>query len=46
MTEAESKRLLGLYRIPVVPTRVATTEEQAVALAEELGYPVVLKLDS
>ncbi|MBV8610858.1 MAG: GNAT family N-acetyltransferase, partial [Singulisphaera sp.] len=46
LTEAESKRLLGLYRIPVVPTRVATTEEQAVALAEELGYPAVLKLDS
>ena len=46
LTEAESKQLLGLYRIPVVPTRVATTEEQAVALAEELGYPAVLKLDS
>ena len=46
LTEAESKRLLELYRIPVVPTRVATTEEQAVALAAELGYPAVLKLYS
>ena len=46
LSEAESKRLLGLCRFPVVPTRVATTEEQAVALAEELGYPAVLKLDS
>ncbi|MBV8309233.1 MAG: bifunctional acetate--CoA ligase family protein/GNAT family N-acetyltransferase, partial [Planctomycetaceae bacterium] len=46
LTEAESKRLLELYRIPVVPTRVATTEEQAVALAAELGYPGVLKLHS
>ena len=46
LTEAESKQLLGFYRIPIVPTRVATTEEQAVALAAELGYPVVLKLDS
>ena len=46
LTEAESKRLLELYRIPVVPTRVADTEEQAVALAAELGYPAVLKLHS
>ena len=46
LTEAESKRLLALYRIPVVPTRVADTEEQAVALAAELGYPAVLKLYS
>ena len=46
LDEAESKRLLELYRIPVVPTRVATTEEQAVTLAAELGYPAVLKLHS
>src|SRR5271166_2008115 len=46
LTEAESKRLLDLYCIPVVPTRVADTEEQAVALAAELGYPAVLKLYS
>ena len=46
LSEAESKALLALYGIPVVPTRVATTEEQAVALAAELGYPAVLKLNS
>ena len=46
LTEAESKQLLEFYRIPTVPTWTATTEEQAVALATELGYPVVLKLDS
>ena len=46
LTETESKRLLELYRIPVVPTRVAATEEQAVALAEELACPTVLKLYS
>jgi acetyltransferase len=46
LTEPESKRLLELYRIPTVPTRTATTEEQAVALAAELGYPAVLKLFS
>ncbi len=46
MTEAESKRLLALYGIPTVQTRVASTEEQAVTLATELGYPAVLKLHS
>ena len=46
LTETESKQLLELYRIPVVPTRVATTEEQAVALVAELAYPAVLKLHS
>src|SRR5271165_5050310 len=46
LTEAESKRLLALYRIPVVPARVADTEEQAVALVAELAYPAVLKLYS
>ena len=46
LTEAESKQLLESYGIPTVPTRVATTAEQAVALAAELGYPVVLKLHS
>ncbi len=46
LTEAESKQLLELYRISTVPTRVATTEEQAVALAAELGYPMVLKVHS
>ena len=46
LTETESKRLLELYRIPVVPTRVAATEEQAVAFVAELAYPAVLKLHS
>jgi acetyltransferase len=46
LSEAESKRLLALYGIPTVPTRVAATEEQAVTLATKLGYPVVLKLHS
>ena len=39
LTEDESKRLIALYGIPVVPTGVATTEEQAVTLATELGSP-------
>ncbi|GJD08870.1 Acetate--CoA ligase [ADP-forming] [Galdieria sulphuraria] len=46
MTEIESKKLLQIYQIPVVDTRVAKEEEEAVEMAKELGFPVVLKLHS
>lgn len=46
LTEAESKAVLAAYGIPVVPTRVASSVEEAVAAAEAMGYPVVLKLHS
>ncbi len=44
MTEVESKQVLAAYGIPVVETRVAATEDEAVAQAREIGFPVVLKL--
>jgi acetyltransferase len=44
LNEFEAKRLLAYYGIPVVDTRVAENEEQAIACAVEIGYPVVLKL--
>jgi acetyltransferase len=46
LTEYESKQLLAAYRIPTVTTLIAHSEDQAVSLADELGYPVVLKLHS
>jgi acetyltransferase len=46
LTEFESKQLLAAYGIPTVDTRIARTEEEAVKLAEQIGYPVVLKLFS
>jgi acetyltransferase len=46
LTEYESKRVLAAYGIPTVETRLATSAEEAVAVAEEIGYPVVLKLNS
>jgi len=46
LTEYESKQLLASYSIPTVPTSIATTEDEAVQLAEQIGYPVVLKLYS
>jgi acetyltransferase len=46
LTEFESKQLLAASGIPTVATHVAQTEEEAVTLAERLGFPVVLKLHS
>ena len=46
LTETESKELLAAYGIPTVETRIAGSEDEAVALAEKLGFPVVLKLHS
>lgn len=46
LTEYESKRILASYGIPVVDTRLATSAEEAIAVAAEIGYPVVLKLNS
>jgi acetyltransferase len=44
LTELESKQVLEAYHIPIVQTAIAITEEEAIALAEKIGYPVVLKL--
>lgn len=46
LTEVESKRLLRAYGIPTVPTLVAYSEEEAIRIAHDLGYPVVLKVHS
>ena len=46
LTEAESKELLKAYGIPTVPTHIATSADDAVAVAKEMGFPVVLKLHS
>ena len=46
LTEVEAKEVLAAYGIPVVPTRVALTEDDAVALAQEVNGPVVLKIHS
>jgi acetyltransferase len=44
LTEAESKQILEYYQIPVVQTRIAKTPEDAVAIADKMSYPVVVKL--
>jgi acetyltransferase len=46
LTEVESKQVLTAYGIPTVKTLVALSEDEAVQCAEDIGYPVVLKLFS
>jgi len=46
LTEYESKNLLAAYGIPTVPTEIATSDIEAVEIADRFGYPVVLKLHS
>ena len=46
LTEVEAKTLLGAAGIPVAPTHLARTREEAVTLAQSLGFPVVLKICS
>jgi acetyltransferase len=44
LSEPEAKIMLAAYGIPVVETRVADTAEQAVLYAQEIGFPVALKI--
>ncbi len=46
LDEVESKTLLRAHGLPIVETRVATTEAEAVEAAEAIGFPVALKLYS
>lgn len=46
LSEYESMKLLGEYGIPLPRGDVAQSAEQAVEIAEGLGYPVVLKVAS
>lgn len=46
LTEIESKTIFEAYGLPVVKTFLATSEDHAVEKAEEIGYPVVLKIVS
>lgn len=44
--EDQSKELLELYGLPTTRPQPAATADEAVALAERIGYPVVLKIRS
>jgi len=42
----EVKEILDAYGIPIVETVRTTCEDDCVSIAEKIGYPVVLKIDS
>lgn len=44
LSENDSKELLATYGISVAMPRSAATEDEAVRMAREVGYPVVLKV--
>lgn len=46
LVERAAKEVLALYDIPVTREALATTADEAVAAANEIGYPVVLKIES
>ena len=46
MTEIESKALLGAFNIGVTQTVLARSASEAVMLAEQIGFPVVMKIAS
>jgi len=46
LTEFESKQILSAYGIPTVKTILARSAEEALHAANEIGYPVVVKVNS
>jgi acetate---CoA ligase (ADP-forming) subunit beta len=46
LTEIESKELLKNAGLHVVDTRLATSKAEAISIAEQIGFPVVLKVVS
>lgn len=46
LTEIEAKAVFAAYGLPVTSTKLAKTEDDAVALAKEVGFPVVMKIVS
>lgn len=43
LSAADARAVLEAFGIPVVPERLAETEDQAAEAASELGFPVVIK---
>jgi acetyltransferase len=46
MSEMESKALLAAFHIPIAPAMRAHSLSEALVLAEEIGLPVAMKVDS
>jgi acyl-CoA synthetase (NDP forming) len=46
LTEIEAKQILSEAGINCTDTRLAATKDEAVAISEQIGYPIVLKISS
>lgn len=46
LTEAEAKAVLAAYQVPVNPTQLAESREEAQDVAENLGFPLAMKIAS
>ncbi|MBK1679646.1 bifunctional acetate--CoA ligase family protein/GNAT family N-acetyltransferase [Rhodocyclus tenuis] len=46
LSEMESKAILRAFRVPVAQTMVARTPTEALLLAEQIGFPIAMKVDS
>jgi acetyltransferase len=46
LSETESKALLASFRIPIARTVVAHSANEAMLMAQEIGFPVAMKIDS
>ncbi len=46
LTEIEAKQVFALYGLPVTSTLLAKSEDEAVALAKQIGFPIVMKIVS
>jgi acetate---CoA ligase (ADP-forming) len=46
LNEMEAKTVLSAYGLPVVESFMARDEDEAVSLANRIGYPVVMKITS
>lgn len=46
LTEIEAKRVFKAYGLPITKSELATSEQEAVDIAKEIGFPIVLKIVS
>ncbi len=46
LTEIEAKKVFAAYGLPVAETNLARTEEEALKLARQTGFPIVMKVVS
>src|SRR5690606_27185066 len=43
LTEIEAKQVFAAYGLPITATLLAKTEEEAISMAKEVGFPIVMK---